>query len=82
MGRVVDFNTKKAERDPSVMQLVRFSAELDQILLRYANDPTVNAGEIASVYAHRLGCFLALLEQKEELWSFCERVLKKQAHID
>jgi len=82
MGRVVDFSAKKAERDPSVMKLVKFSSEMDQLLLKYINDPTVHAGELASVFAHRFGCFLALLDQKDELWSFCERVLKSQAHID
>lgn len=81
MGRLVDLGTARAERDPNIRKLIQFSVELDHLIIRYLNDPTTNSSEILSIVAHRLGTFIDSTEQKSELWSFCEKVAKRQAHL-
>lgn len=81
MSKIVDFNLKKAERDPTIITLVQFSDEIDSILTKYLSNPAINAVELAGVLAHRFGCFLSLLDNKDEVWSIYETIIKRQANL-
>jgi len=80
MRCVIDLETKRAERDPNIQKLLRFSDDIDQVLMHYLYN--TDANELTSILAHRLGSLLDLLTCKDKLWLFCEKVIKRQAHLE
>jgi hypothetical protein len=81
MGKVIKFK-QKPQHDPTTIKLVQASAELDAVILKYLNDNDIDPRELAGLIAHRLGTLMNHLEEKSELWCVCEKVLKRQAHLD
>ena len=81
MAKILKFKQKQ-QNDPTTLKLVQASIEIDEIILKYMNDSDIDARELAGLIAHRLGTLMNHIEEKSELWGVCERVLKKQAHID
>lgn len=72
----------KPKQNPTILKLLKASMEIDGILIRYLNEPDLEAKEIAGLLAHRLGTLLSHFDDKQDLWEVCERVLKKQASLD
>lgn len=79
MGDLIRFKPKE-KHDPTTIKLVNASLEIDSILLKYLGEG-VEERDLLGMLAHRLGSFLKSVESKEELWTVCERVLKRQAKI-
>ena len=80
MGKVLEF--KKSQKEHKVAeQLVALGADIDHNLLS-ALENGLDPREVAGILSHRLGSLMAHIQDKEELWPICERVLKRQAKID
>ncbi len=80
MGKVLPFQPKAADLK-SAERLVELSIEVDDAMIR-AIQEGIDPMEIVGVVAHRLGVMMSHIHQKNELWPFCEKVLKQQAKID
>ncbi len=82
MAKIIEFKTKEATRDAIVTnKLVQMADEIDEVMMNYLTDPNVDPREVIGVLSHRLGALMSHLEEKEELWHVCQKVLKKQARI-
>ena len=80
MGKVLDFRKKQQEREVTHL-LVELSGRIDQILLSGLENG-LDPKEVAGILSHRLGNLMSHIDNKEELWDICERVLKREAKID
>ena len=82
MGKVLEFKTKDVKREEVIAhKLVAMADEIDQVIMEYLTDPQVDPRELVGVLSHRLGSLMSHLEQKDELWYVCQKVLKRQAQI-
>lgn len=83
MGKVIEFKTKTQQRDDeTAVRLVRIANEIDELVMRHLTDPQIDPRELVGVLSHRLGSLISHLEEKDELWYVCQKVVKKQAQID
>jgi len=71
---------KAVEKEAEI--LLRISREIDAVLVRHLKLGDVDPRELAGLLSHRLGTLMRHMESKEVLWDVCEKVLKKQAHLD
>jgi len=82
MGKVIKFVSKReAEDSLSAEKLVAFSNEIDDVVIKHI-DSGSDPRELAGILAHRLGTFMGQLTDKDELWDFCERVVRRQADLE
>ncbi len=83
MAKVLEFKTLEQRREETVTyKLVKMADEIDQVLLRHLADDDIDPRELVGVLSHRLGTLMNRLEEKDELWHVCQKVMKKQAQID
>ena len=83
MGKVLEFKTPAERHEETVTyKLVKMADEIDQVLMRHLADEDINPRELVGVLSHRLGTLMNRLEEKDELWHVCQKVMKKQAQID
>lgn len=83
MGKVIEFKTKTQQRDDeAAVRLVQIANEIDELVMRHLTDPNTDPRELVGVLSHRLGSLISHLEEKDELWYVCQKVVKKQAQID
>ena len=83
MGKVLEFKTPEERRAETVTyKLVKMADEIDQVLMRHLADEDIDPRELVGVLSHRLGSLMNRLEEKDELWYVCQKVMKKQAQID
>lgn len=80
MGKVLPF--RKSNEDRRVAEgLLEIGNQIDGVLMG-ALEYGLNPREVAGILSHRLGTLMAHLQDKDELWPICEKVLKRQAKID
>lgn len=83
MAKVLEFKTLEQRREETVTyKLVKMADEIDQVLMRHLTDDDIDPRELVGVLAHRLGTLMNRLEEKDELWHVCQKVMKRQAQID
>lgn len=83
MGKVLEFKTPEQHREETVTyKLVKMADEIDQVLMRHLSDDDIDPRELVGVLSHRLGTLMNRLEEKDELWHVCQKVMKRQAQID
>jgi hypothetical protein len=83
MGKVLEFKTLEQHREETVTyKLVKMADEIDQVLMRHLTDDDIDPRELVGVLSHRLGTLMNRLEEKDELWHVCQKVMKRQAQID
>ncbi len=83
MGKVLEFKTPEQHREETVTyKLVKMADEIDQVLMRHLTDDDIDPRELVGVLSHRLGTLMNRLEEKDELWHVCQKVMKRQAQID
>lgn len=83
MGKVLEFKTLEQRREETVTyKLVKMADEIDQVLMRHLTDDDIDPRELVGVLSHRLGTLMNRLEEKDELWHVCQKVMKRQAQID
>jgi hypothetical protein len=91
MGKVIPFKKKEhqakgaapagSER-AAAERLTLVADEIDQILVKYLNDPEIDVRDLVGVLSHRLGTLMCHVDDKTALWDICERVLKRQARME
>ena len=82
MAKIIEFKTKEVAREEVITnKLVQMADEIDNVMMNYLTDPAVDPREVIGVLSHRLGALMSHLDEKEELWHVCQKVLKKQAKI-
>jgi hypothetical protein len=83
MAKVLEFKTLEQRREETVTyKLVKMADEIDQLLMRLLVDEDIDPRELVGVLSHRLGTLMNRLEEKDELWYVCQKVMKRQAQID
>ncbi|MGE0173056.1 MAG: hypothetical protein AB7T49_09735 [Oligoflexales bacterium] len=82
MAKIIEFKKKPTTIDKQAIKLLKFADEIDAAVLRQLKDDQLDPKEVIGVLAHRLGKLLGYMEDKDELWEICRRVLKKQADLD
>ncbi len=83
MGKILEFKNHEQRREERVtFKLVKMADEIDQVLMRHLADEDIDPRELVGVLSHRLGTLMNRLEEKDELWYVCQKVMKKQAQID
>jgi hypothetical protein len=83
MAKVLEFKTLEQRREVTVTyKLVKMADEIDQLLMRHLADDDIDPRELVGVLSHRLGTLMNRLEEKDELWHVCQKVMKRQAQID
>ena len=83
MGKILEFRSKAKRVEPEVgSKLLEMAGDIDRVILDYVTDPDIDPRELIGVLSHRLGSLMSHLEEKNELWYVCQKVLKKQARID
>ncbi len=83
MGKVLEFKTPEQRREETVTyKLGKMADEIDQVLMRHLTDDDIDPRELVGVLSHRLGTLMNRLEEKDELWHVCQKVMKRQAQID
>ena len=88
MGKVLTFRpkpqtvTSEDTVDRTAAAMKALADNLDSSIVDCLQSTPVNLHEVAGLLAHRLGSLMRHMDQKSELWSVCEQVLKKQAAID
>jgi|GEM_PF-3303948 len=70
------------KKDQAVVKLCHLSDDLDAVVKHYILDKNVDIKDLVAVFSHRLGTILNRVENNEELWEVCERVLLRQAQIN
>lgn len=81
MAKIIPFRPSKEEQK-SIHKLLELGQQIDDVILRYMQDPDVDPRELAGILSHRLGTLMAGMDERSELWEVCERVMKRQAKID
>ncbi len=82
MAKVIEFKTKEVKREEVVAQkLIQMASDIDDVMMNYITDPDIEPRELIGILSHRLGSMMSHLDEKDELWHICEKVLKKQAKI-
>ena len=82
MGKVIEFKTKTQQREEdTTVRLVTMANEFDELIMKYVTDPQCDPRELVGVLSHRLGSLISHLDEKDELWYVCQKVVKKQAQI-
>ena len=79
MAKVIPF--PKEYRNEEFLKLKNFADDLDQLLIYGVEYDHLDSGELVGVVAHRLGNLMASMEQKDQLWSICEQVVRRQAGL-
>ena len=79
MAKIIKFPNNRQKNSPEVIKLKIISDKIDDIILDALTKKTVTPTELAGIMSHRLGNILKHFENKDELWAFCEDVLKNQA---
>ena len=82
MGKVLPFKPVKGRRDRVAEKLVVIADEIDAVILKNLQEDEIDPRDLVGLLSHRLGTLMNHLEEKNELWFVCEKVMKKQAHID
>ena len=68
--------------DKEVIKLCHLSDDLDAVVKHYILEENVDIKDLVAVFSHRLGSILNRVEDNEDLWEVCERVLLRQAKIN
>ena len=83
MSNIIEFKSREQRKEADVTQkLVLIADEIDAVILKHMNDPEMDPRELVGVLSHRLGTLMNHLEEKDELWFLCQKVMKRQAHIE
>ncbi|MCX6129115.1 MAG: hypothetical protein NTX25_08650 [Proteobacteria bacterium] len=83
MAKILEFKSAEQRREETIThKLVKMADEIDQVLMRHLIDEEIDPREMVGVLSHRLGTLMNRLEEKDELWYVCQKVMKKQAQID
>lgn len=80
MAKIIEFPKNRA-KDAHLHKLKDLSDQMDQVVLAALREG-VDPHEIAGLLAHRLGTLIRPIDHKSELWTVCEKVLKKQASLE
>lgn len=81
MGKVIQLPVRDT-KEQDARKLMAIADEIDRMILKHIDAGTIDPRDIAGLLAHRLGTLMRHLEQKDQLWDVCEKVLKAQAAID
>lgn len=82
MSKVIYLETRARKKDNSAEKLVQIAREIDDVVVKYLQDKSVDPRDLVGLLSHRLGTLMSHLEAKDELWFICEKVLKRQAQLD
>jgi hypothetical protein len=82
MGKVIPFKQRQSAEERVAEKLVHIAGEIDAVILKHLQDEAIDPRDLVGLLSHRLGTLMNHLEEKSELWYVCEKVMKKQAHID
>lgn len=81
MAKVLQFRSK-GKVDKTTLKLLQVSDELDAVILKHLADEAIDPKDLIGLISHRLGSLIKHIDDKSELWSVCETILKRQAMID
>lgn len=82
MAKILTFKAPKSAEERQAEKLVKVADEIDAVLIRHLGAQDVDPRDLAGVLSHRLGTLMRHIEEKTELWDVCQRVLKREAHLE
>jgi hypothetical protein len=80
MAKIIPFKIERTEAYRRAEELLKVGGEIDDIILKHLKRG-MDSKELVGILAHRLGNLLGHLDEKDELWYVCRKVLEKQADI-
>ena len=81
MGKVITFKPR-SKTDAQALRMVKVADAIDAIMLENIEADRVDPRDMAALLAHRLGSLIDRIDDKDVIWEFCIRVMRRQAHLD
>ena len=79
MAKILKFPSSP---DPKSQKLKELADAIDAAMQWAIVEQGLKPHEVAGLLAHRLGSLMKPLGLKNQVWGFCERVMRRQASID
>jgi hypothetical protein len=61
--------------------MLKISGDIDAVILKYIEDPSVDIKTLVGLIAHRLGALISKIDRKKEIWDLCVKVIKGQNSV-